>query len=187
MEETQMVETEMEATLDMEEQLQSAVKLATQYKEENGTLLRELEQAREFSRTTTERNKEMRECWKKELQVVEKREKELERLESQHKQRLETRKAELEALERQYQVLADKSVPCNTGVVELENEYNTKVSRLEEEVTKFRDSYYESRQTSEQLKAKCERATAEVDRERATRGELQKVSTTFESNFFQVT
>ena len=172
--------TDMEATLDLEQQLQSAVKLAPELKKENAILTRDLEDAREFSRTTAERNAEIRECWKKELEIVEKRQRELVSEESKWKQRLEERKHELDALERRYQNIADRNVFSNNTdtIKQLENDYNLKLNRLEEETTKWRQSYYDARQDSEQLRAKCDDCMNQVQLEQATSDSLQKVSAT---------
>lgn len=170
--------TEIGATLDLEQQLQSAVKLATDLKQENATLTRDLKDAREFSRSTAERNAEMRECRKKELELVEKREKKLVLEESKWKQRLEERKHELEELERKYENILDRNVSSghSEAMKQLENDYSSKLSRLEEETTKWRQSYYEARQDSEQLKAKCDECMNQVQLEQATSDSLQKVS-----------
>lgn len=170
---------EMETALDLEQQLQSAVKLATRLKEENATLQRDLDDTKQFAIASTERNSEMRDCWKKQIEVVEKREKELEREQAKWRQRLEERKAEIDKLERQYEALAEKVqiVPTNENVIkQLENEHRSKMLRMEEETSKWRDAYYDARQASEQLKAKCEDCIGRVEREKETNDALRKVS-----------
>jgi chromosome segregation ATPase len=126
----------MEAALDMEEQLKSAVQIATELKRQNETLKRELEDAREFSKESQQRNSEWRESWKKELDVVSKREKELEREEAKWKHRLDERKMELEAMERKYNLLSEKEVTGLTSDLskQFESEFATKINRLTEEV-----------------------------------------------------
>lgn len=126
----------MEEALDMEEQLQSAVQIATELKRENETLKRELEDARTFSKESQQRNSEWRESWKKELDIVSKREKELEREEAKWKHRLDERKMELEAMERKYDLLSEKELTGLTSdlVKQFESEYAPKINRLTEEV-----------------------------------------------------
>jgi chromosome segregation ATPase len=136
MEEETAADVGLETAIEVEEQLQSAVKLATQLKQENSLLSRELEDAREFSRNNAVRNSEMRECWKRELEMVEKREKELKEEEAKWKQRIESKKSELEALEKKFFAQSENSLPHGNAdqLKLLENEYNTKLNRLEEEV-----------------------------------------------------
>ena len=128
--------TTTDTALDLEQQLQSAVKLATDYKQENATLKRDLDDARNFSLSNNKRNAEWRESWEKSLHFVEMREKELEREELKWKQRLEERKLELEAMERKFNSLADKDVTGLTADLfkQLENEHTSKMNRLAEEV-----------------------------------------------------
>jgi hypothetical protein len=128
--------TTTDTALDLEQQLESAVKLATDYKQENATLKRDLDDARNFSLSNNKRNAEWRESWEKSLHFVEMREKELEREELKWKQRLEERKLELEAMERKFNSLADKDVTGLTADLfkQLENEHTSKMNRLAEEV-----------------------------------------------------
>lgn len=128
--------TTTDTALDLEQQLESAVKLATDYKQENATLKRHLDDARNFSLSNNKRNAEWRESWEKSLHFVEMREKELEREELKWKQRLEERKLELEAMERKFNSLADKDVTGLTADLfkQLENEHTSKMNRLAEEV-----------------------------------------------------
>lgn len=120
----------------MEEQLHSAVQLATELKRENETLKRELQDARAFSKESQRRNSEWRESWKKELDVVSKREKELQREEAKWKHTLDERKMELEAMERKYDLLSEKEMTGFTSdlVKQFEGEYAPKINRLTEEV-----------------------------------------------------
>ena len=128
--------TTTDTALDLEQQLESAVKLATDYKQENATLKRDLDDARNFSLSNNKRNAEWRESWEKSLHFVQMREKELEREELKWKQRLEERKLELEAMERKFNSLADKDVTGLTADLfkQLENEHTSKMNRLAEEV-----------------------------------------------------
>lgn len=170
---------DLESTLNLEEQLQAAVNLANSLKEENASLSRELKDARELSLKSQERQRETRESWKKELAIVEKREQELRREETQWKNRLEERTSEIDALERKYSALADKALPepHQTDVIKrIEHEYNSKLNCLENEVSKWRDSYYNTRQCYEQQKAKSDESLKQIENEREARDALQKVS-----------
>lgn len=174
----ELVATEFDTTLNLEEQLQSAVKLVTQYKEENANLTRALEDSKQFSRANVERNAEMRECWKRELEVVKKQETELEREESNWKRRLQDRKLELEVIERKYNTLSEK-ITSNDSADALKQckiDYSSKISSLENEAKKWRESYYEALEASEQFKLKCHESTGRIQREKEANESLKMVS-----------
>ncbi|KAL7519953.1 hypothetical protein ACHAWX_004711 [Stephanocyclus meneghinianus] len=177
--------TTIEAALDMEEQLHSAVQLATELKQENETLKRELQDARAFSKESQRRNSEWRESWKKEFDVVSKREKELQREEAKWKHTLDERKMELEAMERKYNLLSEKEMTGFTSdlVKQFEGEYAPKINRLTEEVTKWRESYYEAYQLSQQFQAKFDECTAQLHRERETYDALQRTIVSLQETF----
>ena len=172
--------TDLESTLNLEEQLQVAISLANSLKEENASLSRELKDAREFSLKSQERQIQTRESWRRELAVVEKREQELQHEENQWKNRLEERKSEIDALERKYASLADKALPesYKSDVIKrIEHEYNSKLNCLEDEVNKWRESYYNTRQSYEEQKAKSDESLKQIENEREARDALQKVNT----------
>eukprot|EP00804_Cyclotella_cryptica_P026550 CCRYP_015397-RB/>CCRYP_015397-RB protein AED:0.04 eAED:0.04 QI:1097/1/1/1/0.75/0.8/5/65/564 len=175
--------TKMEAALDLEEQLQSAVQLATELKQENDALKRELEDARSFSKESQRRNSEWRESWKKELDVISKREKELEREEAKWKRRLDDRKLELEDMERKYNLLSEQEVSTLDQVQLSKSEYASKLNRLKDEATKWRQSYYEARQSSQQFQAKLDDCTAQVQQERETCDTLQRTIVSLKESF----
>ena len=167
--------------------LQQTIALANEMKDENAQLKKQLNDANSFTKANLQRHVEWKEAWKKERECLAHRETQLEQDEAKWKIKLEEGRRELKELERK-KVLDSSSNDSDSGGIknlwkDIQVEHDSKMTRLTEEVSKWRGQFYDCRKKIEGIQAKHDECQAQISREKDIANSIQKELTTLQQSF----
>ena len=139
--------------------LQQTIVLANEMKDENAQLKKQLNDANSFTKANLQRHVEWKEAWKKERECLAHRETLLEQDEAKWIIKLEEGRRELKELERKIDSSSNDSSGGITNLwKDIQAEHDSKMTRLTEEVSKWRDQFYDCRKSFEGIQAKHDNA-----------------------------
>ena len=155
-------------------------------KDENAQLKKQLNDANSFTKANLQRHVEWKEAWKKERECLEHRETQLEQDEAKWRIKLEEGRRELKELQRKK--LLDSSSNVSSGGItnlwkDIQAEHDSKMTRLTEEVSKWRGQFYDCRKKIEGIQAKHDECQAQISREKDIANSIQKELTTLQQAF----
>lgn len=166
--------------------LQQTIALANEMKDENAQLKKQLNDANSFTKANLQRHVEWKEAWKKERECLAHRETQLEQDEAKWRIKLEEGRREFKEMERK-KLLDSSSNDSSGGITNLwkdiQAEHDSKMTRLTEEVSKWRDQFYDCRKSFEGIQAKHDECQAQISREKDIANSIQKELTTLQQAF----
>ena len=158
-----------QAISELQLDLSNALALASQLETQKAKLTQELNDANAFNEAALKRKAEWKDAWKKERETVLNHEKQVKREEQEWRAKLDERQKELQELERKHQMNSERTDGGRAVHVELlkeiQTEHASKVEKLAEEASKWREQYYASKKNYEELQAQNHALQSQKERE----------------------